>query len=142
MNYLLSYVVYPGIRDKRIDADVFIANSNIQFLKVITEVVCTYYGLSVDEIKVNNQKRHIAMPRQMVFYICHFLRKRYKVRGVSYAWMGECFGKGHCTVIYSIKKISGEILLYEDIRRDLSVILKKCDDKLWRFTKTEGVNKF
>ncbi len=70
----------------------------------IQKVVADYYKLTVDNLRVRSNARHVLVPRQIAMYLCKRLTK------ASYPDIARQFGgKHHTTVIHSVGKIESLI---------------------------------
>ncbi|MGI8670232.1 MAG: chromosomal replication initiator protein DnaA [Aridibacter sp.] len=87
----------------------------------IIKTVSAHYDLSVEEIKLKNNSRQIAVPRQVAMYLCKRLTES------SFPQIGKAFGgKHHTTVIHSVDKI--ENLIKED--RNFQRVVSELIDSL------------
>src|SRR6266571_4098211 len=70
----------------------------------IQKAVADYYKLTVDNLRVRSNARHVLFPRQIAMYLCKRLTK------ASYPEIARQFGgKHHTTVIHSVEKIESLI---------------------------------
>src|SRR5256886_686380 len=70
----------------------------------IQKAVADYYKLTVDNLRVRSNARHVLVPRQIAMYLCKRLTK------ASYPEIARQFGgKHHTTVIHSVEKIESLI---------------------------------
>src|SRR2546423_2030315 len=70
----------------------------------IQKAVADYYKLTVDNLRVRSNARHVLFPRQIALYLCKRLTK------ASYPDIARQFGgKHHTTVIHSVEKIESLI---------------------------------
>ena len=70
----------------------------------IQKAVADYYKLTVDNLRVRSNARHVLFPRQIAMYLCKRLTK------ASYPDIARQFGgKHHTTVIHSVEKIESLI---------------------------------
>ncbi len=88
--------------------------------KTVSELVCSKFGVSFDELRSRSRKRVIAFPRQVAMYLCR------KHTEDTLADIGKIFKRDHSTVMHAVKVVS-------DLnRRDTTVSsqLKILSDKL------------
>jgi len=84
----------------------------------IARTVASQYKLTVDELKSKNNSRAIAVPRQVVMYLCKRLTKH------SYPEVGREFGgKHHTTVMHSFEKIDALVKEDRDFHRTVSDLI-------------------
>lgn len=73
----------------------------------IQEVVASYYGVKVRDLKARRRTRAIAFPRQVAMYLCR------EMTDASLPKIGEEFGgRDHTTVLHAYEKIN------QDVRND------------------------
>lgn len=75
-----------------------IADERDRFEGIVTTVV-DHYGLTVDELRSKNRRRHIVKPRQIAIYLGGFFTK------LTLTYIGEYFGKDHTTILHSINTV-------------------------------------
>ncbi len=69
-------------------------------IEVVQKFVAEYYRVKLTDLKSRNNRKSVAIPRQVAMYLCKALT------GASLPEIGKCFGgKHHSTVIYSIQKV-------------------------------------
>src|SRR6187397_332325 len=69
-------------------------------IESVQKAVAEHYSLKVTELKLKNNSKSVALPRQVAMYLCKNLTS------ASLPEIGRSFGgKHHSTVIHSIKKI-------------------------------------
>ncbi|MBI4468073.1 MAG: chromosomal replication initiator protein DnaA, partial [Acidobacteria bacterium] len=69
-------------------------------IEMIQKAVAEYYGLRTSDLKLKNNSRSIAVPRQVAMYLCK------KLTTASLPEIGREFGgKHHTTVLHSFKKM-------------------------------------
>lgn len=71
--------------------------------KTIIDIVCSFYGISVDDIKSKRRSNNIAFPRQVAMYLLR------TVMDMTYEQIGKYFGNHHSTVMHSCIKIENLI---------------------------------
>jgi len=76
------------------------AESPTTTVESIQKLVANYFDLRVSSLKLKNNSRQIALPRQIAMYLCK------QMTNCSLPDIGRRFGgKHHTTVIYAIQKI-------------------------------------
>jgi len=90
----------------------------------INEVVCNYFGITSEEVKIKSRDRKILFPRQMaMFFCCRYTIQPFQDIGRFYG------GKDHATVIHSRKVIQRDFSLYDSIKLIVSEIDEILDKK-------------
>lgn len=107
----------PGLRKSRINVRSIIA-AEMESEKVI-EMVCAYFGLSLDDINKPSQKRVIVYKRQMIMYFLAYYTT------MTYKEIGRIFGKDHTTVIHAKDLIRDLMETTDKTRNDVEDIRKK-----------------
>ncbi|MBI4748766.1 MAG: chromosomal replication initiator protein DnaA [Acidobacteria bacterium] len=103
---LIRLVAYASLNRRPIDIELCKQVLNIEederiiTVEMIQRVVADHYGLRPGDLKLKNNSRNIAIPRQVAMYLCKQLTSR------SLPEIGREFGnKHHTTVLHSIEKI-------------------------------------
>lgn len=93
--------------------DIFTLNSPKEIdSKLIKEIVCRYYNVSIKDIISKKRSQKIAFPRQVAMYIIRELTE------LPFSEIGEHFGgRDHSTVISAYNKIESEIQKKEDFKK-------------------------
>lgn len=79
-------------------------NRKVYSLKRCFHAVCSWYGLTAEELKSRSREQHIALPRH------HFCWVVYRNRiDVSYPMLGRYLGRDHTTIVHSVT-------LFEDMK--------------------------
>lgn len=92
-------------------------------LQTILEVISKYYGVSENSIKSKSRKVKSVKARHAYFYIA------YKTSRKGLVEIGELVNRNHSTVIHGIRKIEGEIDIYQDTFLEFKELKAKCDNK-------------
>ncbi len=72
-------------------------------IRLIQEIVSSYYALDTKDFKMRRRTRNIAFPRQVAMYLCR------ELTDASLPRIGEEFGgRDHTTVIHACEKIARE----------------------------------
>ena len=69
----------------------------------ITDIVASYYNVSVDDIKSTNRAAKTAYARQVAIYLAK------ELTGESFPYIGECFNRKHTTIMYSHKTVKTDM---------------------------------
>lgn len=89
-------------------------------IQMIQQAVADHYGLRASDLKLRNNSRNIAVPRQVAMYLCR------RLINASLPEIGREFGgKHHTTVLHSLKKMER---LYEakgDFHRAINSITER-----------------
>lgn len=73
-------------------------NKKTYSLKRCFYAVCSYYGLTAEELKSKCREAHIVVPRH------HFCWVVYRNRiDVSYPMLGRYLGRDHTTIVHSVE---------------------------------------
>ena len=87
--------------------------------ELILDTVCNYYNVTKEDILSAKRNREIALPRQIIMYLC---KKMTDMNGVK---IGEFLGnRDHATIIHGCKKIEAEILENEKLSNVIETIRK------------------
>lgn len=105
---------YPHVFDE-IKSTV-IDNKKIYSLKRCFHSVCSWYGLTAEELKSKSREQHITIPRH------HFCWVVYRNRiDVSYPMLGRYLGKDHTTIVHSVNT-------FEDMKTAMKIHIDGVDD--------------
>ncbi len=109
---LISIVAQSSLNKKEITKELaqqiidrFVKSSakNVS-VEYITNIVCDYFGIGIDQLSLNSRKQQIVQSRQIAMYFS----KKYS--NVSLAIIGkQCGNKDHSTVHHACKTISDRI---------------------------------
>src|SRR5437660_231006 len=89
----------------------------------IQKAVADYYKLTVDNLRVRSNARHVLVPRQIAMYLCKRLTK------ASYPEIARQFGgKHHTTVIHSVEKIEGLIAKDSELGATVKRLIESISD--------------
>ena len=85
---------------------------------MIQKTIADYYGMRVQDLKVEEQFQVGRMPRQICMYLCK------KITGMSLPQIGREFGnKHHTTVLHSINKIEAARQTDRELNRLLQTFM-------------------
>ena len=88
--------------------------------ELVMEVVANHYGVAVEDIKSTKRNREVAVPRQIIMYLCRKLTDcPLKSIGISVG------GKDHSTISHGIEKIEKEIKTDDQLKKDINILTKK-----------------
>jgi len=89
-------------------------------IDMILKEVCSYFSVTMGDIKSGKRVRSIMKPRQVAMYLSR------KMTDSSLVSIGEKFGgKDHATVIHSIKKIESELPVQKELKSTVEKIVQK-----------------
>ena len=84
--------------------DIIRQNSSVISIEYIQDVVCSYFDITIKDLKSSQRSSNITFPRQIGMYLCRILTNE------SFPKVGEAFGKrDHTTVMHAFKKIEKDI---------------------------------
>jgi chromosomal replication initiator protein len=87
--------------------------------KVIRDMICSQYKLSVDELSSRSRKRAISFPRQIAMYLTR------KYTEESLADIGSLYNRDHSTVLYAVKVINRDIAQKNTVRQQVELLTDK-----------------
>ncbi|MBI5405628.1 chromosomal replication initiator protein DnaA [Candidatus Kaiserbacteria bacterium] len=86
-------------------------------VKNVVDKVAEFYGIDEESIYEKTRRREVVRPRQIIMYI---LREDF---GISYPTIGtKLGGRDHTTVIHSCEKIKREIVVDNDLSKEVQNI--------------------
>ena len=86
-------------------------------VKNVVDKVAEYYGIDEESIYEKTRRREVVRPRQVIMYL---LREDF---GISYPTIGtKLGGRDHTTVIHSCEKIKREVLVDNDLIKEIQNI--------------------
>ena len=86
-------------------------------VKNVVDKVAEFYGINEESIYEKTRKREVVRPRQVIMYL---LREDFRV---SYPAIGSKLGdRDHTTVIHSCEKIKREIVVDNDLAKEIQSI--------------------
>ena len=88
--------------------------------ELILEIVSEHFSISVNDLKGSKRSSNIAIPRQIVMYLCREMTDTpLKSIGITLG------GRDHATVSHGINKIATEIKIDEALDNTVDIIKKK-----------------
>ena len=88
--------------------------------ELILDIVSDHFGVSIADLKSNKRPSEIAVPRQIIMYLCR------KMTDVPLKSIGILLGgKNHSTIKHGIEKIEREIKENEQLANSIDIIKKK-----------------
>ena len=93
-------------------------------LEIILETISDNYNISESLIKSKSRKDEIVKARHAYFYIA------YKISRKGLAEIGRLVNRDHTTVIHGIRKIEGEIDIYQDTFLEFKELKERCENKI------------
>ncbi len=108
---------------------------NNQKLKqsLILDVVCLYFGVTIDDLKQRSRKQIWRYPRQIC---CHLIRNTLN-SSITFVSLGKIFDIDHATAIHSINKVQELIETNDLVRKDVLNILASLNSKTEQITGEE-----
>ena len=88
--------------------------------ELVMEVVADHYNIPVSDIKSSKRNREVAVPRQIIMYLCRKMTDcPLKTIGIAVG------GKDHSTISHGIEKIENDLKTDESLKKDIDIISKK-----------------
>ena len=88
--------------------------------ELVMEVVADHYNIPVSDIKSSKRNREVAVPRQIIMYLCRKMTEcPLKTIGIAVG------GKDHSTISHGIEKIENDLKTDESLKKDIDIISKK-----------------
>lgn len=84
----------------------------------IMDVVCNHYHISKEDILSKKRNQEIAIPRQIIMYLCDTMTDMPVVS------VGKFLGKDHSTVIHGSKKIEIDMATDETLAKNIETLKK------------------
>jgi len=108
--------------------------------KKIIEQVSKYYGLTIEDMKLNKS----ATKARGV--LCYLLKEH---TDMKISEIGKMLGKDHATVVYGIRRIEGDLRASKELQEEIEELEKMISkegkssmDKFWNFFRLETVDNF
>jgi chromosomal replication initiator protein len=108
----INYWAIPSVRKQNLSPRQRQAIAND-----IIDKVCTYYNISIEQIKGRKRYKTVIMARHMSMFL---LRNRLKLKLKDIAKM---YGRDHSTVIHSIASIQDQSDVDVDVRADIQNLM-------------------
>jgi chromosomal replication initiator protein len=109
--------VAPDINEVRQSLRSFTRPQKSISVKNVVDKVAEFYGIDEDSIYEKTRRREVVRPRQVIMYI---LREDFSI---SYPTIGtKLGGRDHTTVIHSCEKIKREVIVDNDLAREIQNI--------------------
>ena len=90
--------------------------------KLIIDIICEHYNITVDNLKSNKRNAEIAFPRQIAMYLIR------EETSMPFKGIGVLLGgKDHSTVKHGADKIAKDLKEDETLRNTIEILLKKID---------------
>lgn len=131
LNQVVAYAVLNRKGNDPIEIDLPLATEAIKDIinqsktktitpELVMEVVADHYSIPVSDIKSSKRNREVAVPRQIIMYLCRKMTDcPLKTIGIAVG------GKDHSTISHGIEKIENDLKTDESLKKDLDVIAKK-----------------
>ncbi len=84
--------------------------------EIVTQAVCSHFGLEPDAMFTKTRKREISDARQIVMYLAK------KMVGMSLKNIGTKLGRTHATVIYACRNIEERMPIDKELRASIDSI--------------------
>ena len=125
---MISLVAQSSLNKKTITLDLtkqiidrFIRNSVKEVsVEYIVNVVCEYFGISIDQMESNSRKQQVVQARQVAM----FLSKKFSSVSLNSIGM-QCGKKDHATVSHACKTIANRLDTDKQFKATLAEIEKK-----------------
>jgi hypothetical protein len=88
-------------------------------LKLVTEEVCGFFGVTIDDLRSGCRDRNIVEARQV------FCLALYQHTELSERYIGQQMNRGHCDVIYSIRCAINNFRFSSKFQRKVSKLYSK-----------------
>ncbi|MDD3392044.1 MAG: chromosomal replication initiator protein DnaA [Bacilli bacterium] len=86
----------------------------------VQQIIAQSYSISIEDLKSKKRNANIAVPRQIAMYICRIVLKESLTKIAL-----EFGGKNHTTVMHAVDKISKEILINQELEKQIQKIVTK-----------------
>jgi len=96
-------------------------------IKIITEEVCSKFGVTADRLCSRSRQEDTCVPRQVIFFLTRDLKH------IPLALTGRVFGRDHGTVIHGVRSIQERIDTDLHFAATVSAVAQACKT---RFDKT------
>ena len=107
----------PDILDVRQSLRSFTKPQKVVSVKTVVNRVASFYNIDEDSIYEKTRRREVVRPRQIIMYL---LREDFNI---SYPTIGDKLGgRDHTTVIHSCEKIKREVVVDNDLAKDIQNI--------------------
>lgn len=83
----------------------------------ICKIVCEYYSVTLDELKLKCRKRKYSYPRFVIFYFA-------EMEGHISTSIADYFKLHHTSILSGIDIIDSNIITYKNIKSDINNIAK------------------
>lgn len=88
-------------------------------IESITDIVCAYFNVSVDDMKSPARNQKISHSRQIAIYLVRDLTQD------SFVSIADFFNKKHPTILFSYEKIKEEIKTNKNLNQIIDELIKK-----------------
>lgn len=123
---LIRIVAYSSLTNRDVDVDVAAEalkdivphkQPKVITIRDIQQIVCSHFGLRIEDIKSKRRTKSVAFPRQIAMYLAR------KLTDASLPKIGEEFGgRDHTTVIHAYDKISLLLKRDPDLTNTINVL--------------------
>lgn len=88
-------------------------------IKTITDVVCDYFGVSVEELKSPARNQKVSNSRQIAVYLVRDMLQ------MSFVSIAEFYNKKHPTILFSYEKIKEEMKTDKNLKDTIEELVSK-----------------
>jgi chromosomal replication initiator protein len=109
--------IVPDIAEVRQSLRSFARPQKSVSIKNVVDKVAEYYGIDEESIYEKTRRREVVRPRQVIMYL---LREDFSI---SYPTIGtKIGGRDHTTVIHSCEKIKREVIVDNELAKEIQNI--------------------
>jgi chromosomal replication initiator protein len=119
-----------GLRDRIAPAPIKHLTTKV---KIIQDIVCDFFGLTMEDLKQRSKRDEIKHPRQVM---CYFLITN---TSMTLQAIGRIFDRDHTTVIYAKRKIEDLSLYDSSVKEEVEIIGKRVRDALDKYRESTTV---
>ena len=88
-------------------------------IRLVTDVVCKHFDVTVDEMKSSARSHKISHPRQIAVYLVRELTQ------MSFVNIAEFYNKKHPTILFSYEKIKEELKTNQELQSIITELKRK-----------------
>jgi len=93
-------------------------------IKIITEEVCSRFGVTADRLFSRDRQEDTCIPRQVIFFLSRDLKR------IPFMLTGRVFGRNHGTVIHGVRSIQDRIDTDINFAAAVSEVAQACKTRL------------
>ncbi len=95
----LKRLIAMRLKVAKLESEAMRGLGDRESIKVICELVCQEFQITLDRLQSRSRQEYIAVPRMLVFYLAHH------IKDLRFAAIARIFAKDHGTVIHGCKSI-------------------------------------